>query len=82
MDEKKVDKPKTWLLVKNPQFKSDQADILATKPTHEMIIFTKFRKDRTKIVDFLLLAKFWACLLFFNHPLDKYIHNEYANYFV
>ena len=30
-----------------------------------MIIFTKFRKDSTKIMDFFLLAKFWACLLFF-----------------
>ena len=33
-----------------------------------MIIFTKFHKDRTKIVDFSLIAKFWACLLFFYSP--------------
>ena len=33
-----------------------------------MVIFTKFHKDRTKIVDFLLIAKFWACLLFFHSP--------------
>ena len=39
-----------------------------------MIIFTKFHKDRTKIVDFLLLAKFWACLLFFLSP-SKYWRN-------
>ena len=26
--------------------------------------FTKFRKDRAKIVDFLLIAKFWGCALF------------------
>ena len=29
-----------------------------------MNIFTKFHKDRTRIVDFLLIAKFWDCLLF------------------
>ena len=28
------------------------------------IIFTKFHEDWTKIVDFLLMAKFWACLVF------------------
>ena len=38
-----------------------------------MIIFTKFHKNWSKIVDFLLLAKFWACLLFFAHPLPTYI---------
>ena len=36
-----------------------------------MIIFTKFHKDWSKIVDFLLLAKFWACPLFFDPP-SKY----------
>ena len=50
--------------------KSDQADIRATKSTHEMIIFTKFYKDWSKIVDFLLLAIFGACLLFFPHLLE------------
>ena len=69
MGKKKVHKPKTWLLIKNPQFCSNQANILATKSAHEMIILTKFHKDRTKIVDFLLIAKFWACKLFFVHPL-------------
>ena len=64
MGKKKVDKTKTWLLIKNPQFCSNQANILATNSAHEMIILTKFHKDRTKIVDFLLIAKFWACLLF------------------
>ena len=34
---KKVDNPKTWLLVKNPQFQSDQGDILATKPTNILV---------------------------------------------
>ena len=38
-----------------------------------MNIFTKFHKDWTTIVDFLLIAKFWACLLFFPHPLEDII---------
>ena len=33
-----------------------------------MNIFTKFHKDWTTNVDFLLIAKFWACLLFFYSP--------------
>ena len=37
-----------------------------------MIILTKFHKGRRKIVDFSLIAKFWACLLFF-HPPSKYL---------
>ena len=73
---KKVDKPKTWLLIKNPLFCSNQANILATKSAHEMIILTKFHKDRTKIVDFLLIAKFWACILFFVHPLVFFKKNN------
>ena len=38
-----------------------------------MIIFTKFHTDWIKIVDFLVLAKFCACLLFFAHPLHTYV---------
>ena len=33
-----------------------------------MNIFTKFHKDWTTIVDFLLIAKFWASVLFFCTP--------------
>ena len=62
-------KAKTWQLIKNPQFWSNQADILTTKGT--MNIFTKFHKNWTTIVDFLLIAKFWAILLFFVHPLGS-----------
>ena len=29
----------------------------------------EYGPDQIKIVDFLLLANFWACLLFFPHPL-------------
>ena len=33
----------------------------------------EYGPDQIKIVDFLLLAKFWACLLFFAHPLHTYV---------
>ena len=56
--QKKLDWLKNWLLVKNPQFLSNQADIQATLPTHELIILTKFHTDWQEIVDFLVIAKF------------------------
>ena len=56
--QKKLDWLKIWLLVKNPQFLSNQADIPATSPTHELVILTKFHKDWQEIVDFLVVAKF------------------------
>ena len=49
---------KIWIIVKNPQFLSNQADIQAILPTHELVNLTKFHDDWPKIVDFLLLAKF------------------------
>ena len=55
---KKLEWLKNWLLVKNPQFLSNQADIPATSPTHELVILTKFHKDWQENVDFLLIAKF------------------------
>ena len=56
--QKKLDWLKNWLLVKNPQFLSNQADIPATSPTHELVILTKFHKDWQENVDLLLIAKF------------------------
>ena len=37
---------------KNPQFLPNQADIQAILSNHVLVIFTKFRKDRVKIVEF------------------------------
>ena len=38
-----------------------------------MIIFTKFHKDKTKIVDFLIIVKLLACALFFYvHPIRDF----------
>ena len=53
------------LTIKDPQFWTNQADIQATLPTHELIILTKFHKDWQEVVDFLVIAKVWASLTFF-----------------
>ena len=39
--------------MKNSQFYSDMAEILAILPTFGLIILTKFDEDWTKIVDFI-----------------------------
>ena len=41
----------------------------------------EYQLDQIKIGDFLLLAKFWACLLFFNHPLHVQV-TELMLYFL
>ena len=58
MIKKKLYWPKNILLTKNLQFHTNLADILAILSTHEVIIFTKFHEDWTKIVDFLFMAIF------------------------
>ena len=42
--------------MKNPQFLPNQADILPSEFIHWTDILTKFHKNRTKIVDFLVIA--------------------------
>ena len=56
--QKKLDWHNNWLLVKNSQLLSNQADIPATSPTHEVVILTNFHKDWQENVDFLVMAKF------------------------
>ena len=56
--QKNLDWLKIWLLIKNPQFSSNQADIQANLPTHELIIFSKSHNDWQEIVDVLVIAKF------------------------
>ena len=63
--QKKLHWPKNVLLIKNPQFYSYLAEILAILPTHGLIILTKFDGDCTKNVDFLSLVHFWASVIFF-----------------
>ena len=65
VSQKKVYKLKYWLLIKNPQFLHDHHQTWAILRTHEVVILTKFHEDRAKIVDFLLIANFWASTIFY-----------------
>ena len=67
--QKKSDWLKNWLLVKNPQFLSNQADIQATLPTHELIALTKYCKDWQEIGYFLVKLKLLDRLFFFHQSL-------------
>ena len=51
--------------MKNPHFLADQAETLSILPTHEIVIFTKFHTNWTKIVDFSLIAYFSASAIFY-----------------
>ena len=55
-------------MIKNLQFLSNQADNQGLLPIPELIIFTKFRKDWSKLGDFLLKANFWSWELFYETP--------------
>ena len=50
--QRKLDWLNIWLLVQNRQFLSNQADIPATLPTHELVILTKIHKDWQENADF------------------------------
>ena len=63
-EKKKQHTFKNWPIIKNPQFLSYPHEIWWKWLPHEVIIFTKFHEDRTKIVDFLLMANFWKCPFF------------------
>ena len=54
------------LLVKNPQFSSNQADSLPKLPIHELVILTKWHNDRVKIVDIFQRANFLASPIFYS----------------
>ena len=53
------------LLVKNPQFQTNQADILEKWHTYELIILTNFHNDSAKIVDFSSITYFGGWVKFF-----------------
>ena len=46
--------------IKNPQFWPKQVFIQVILPTHGLEILTKFHNDLVKILDFLIIAYFWA----------------------
>ena len=51
--------------MKNAQFLSNLAHTLLILPTSELVIFTKFHENWSKIEDFLLMAHFQASVIFF-----------------
>ena len=59
-----LDWSRNWLLIKTSQFLPNQADIQVILSTHKLIILTKFHNDLIKIVNFSLIAYFWASLVF------------------
>ena len=71
-DAKKLDWLKISPVVKNLQFLSDQAEIQAILPTHELFILTKFHQNWQKIVDFVAMVKFCASPVFFASVSSKY----------
>ena len=56
------------LLVKNPQFQTNQADILEKLHTFELIILTNFHNDSALTVDFSSITYFGGWVKFF-HPV-------------
>ena len=66
---KKRDNFKYCWKIKNPQFLSYPHETWQKYSPHEVIIFTKFHEDRTKIVDFLSMANFWKCPVLFLQTL-------------
>ena len=78
--QKKLDWPKISPVVKNLQFLSNQADIQAILPIHELVILAKFHKDWQKIVDFLVVVKFCASPVFLHQSLEACLCH--FNYFL
>ena len=62
---KKRDTFKYCPIIKNPQFLSYPHETRRKWLPHKVIIFTKFHEGRIKIVDFLLMANFLVCPVFF-----------------
>ena len=52
--------PRNMLLIKNPQFSPNFDYTLPKWSAHWIVILTKCHKNWVKIVDFLLVAYFWA----------------------
>ena len=66
---RKVDKPKNWLFIKDPQFFLDHYETLAKLLTHEVITLTIFHGDWVKIVDFFIISQLLGLSTFFLYTL-------------
>ena len=71
MGNKKLDWLENMLLVKIPQFLSNQADILTKSLIHEPVTLTKWHDDRVKTVDFLQRDNILASPVFY-YPYFTY----------
>ena len=80
MRKKKRDTFKNWPLMKNPHFLSYPHETLWKWSPHELIIFTNFHEDRTKIVVFLSMVNLWICLIFFPQTLFLKIKDFLKNF--
>ena len=65
---KKVEWPKILLLIKNPQLLSNLYETLRKYSSQKYFMLLELQPDCIKIVEFLLIANFWAFLLFFYSP--------------
>ena len=53
------------LFIKNLQFLPNHYETWPPWPNYELLILTKFHNDWVQIVDFSLMAYFWACVIFY-----------------
>ena len=56
---------KKWLFMKNLQFLSNFDETLPKVPINEVVNWTKFDENWTKIVEFSLIVTFNASLIFY-----------------
>ena len=64
--------------MKNPQFLPNHPQTLPILGTNELVNLTKFDKNCSKIVDFLLIAHFLASLISSDHSLYLILKNYHA----
>ena len=76
-----LDWPKTLLLIKNPQLLFNLYETWWKYSSHEYFMLLEYQLDWIKIVNFLLIAKFWATANNFYSP-SKYFsfHLVYSRY--
>ena len=59
------------LLLKNLQFLPNDYETRTKLSTHEYLILAEFHNDWVKIVDFILIAYFWASVIFSMSRISK-----------
>ena len=67
---KKLEMIKIWPITKNLQYLSYHHETWSKWHANEVVFLTKFHNDNSKIVDFLLIFKFWSCPVFYG-PVSR-----------